>query len=209
MQPSFLIFCLFAFQVLSEGEIEKSASVESSRSSIDASSERPKSGTFTILKRPTQATRVASTTDDDQGSLTDNEKARKQILAELGISSPKRSEKLPETARRRSGTPPDPERSGRAVTSQEAETKSSEDIDSPRVLLSQPYQDDVMTGDLLGLGLNENVPDDEKRPMSKKQDVSCFKFLNFPIVFMEQARTVPEDNSRKCRVVDQKELQVL
>ena len=186
MQPSFLTFNPFAFQVLSESEIDKSASVESNRSSIGTSSDRPKSGTFTILKRPTQATRVESATDDNQESLTDNQKARKQILAELGISSPERSERLPETARRRSSTPPDTERSGRAGASQVADRrevslnkKSSEDVDSPRVSISQQCQDDVMTGDLLGLGLNENVPDDEKRSMSKEQDVSLFKLLLF------------------------------
>ena len=186
LPPSLLTFNRFAFQVLSEGEIEKSASVESNRSSIGASIDRPKSGTFTILKRPTQATRVESAADDDQESLTDNQKARKQILAELGITSPERSEKLPETARRRSSTPPDTERIGRAGATQVEDRKevslnkkSSEDIDSPRVSVSQECQDDVMTGDLLGLGLTENVPDDEKRSMSKQQDVSLFELLLF------------------------------
>ena len=134
----------------------KKATEMSSSSSLDLNPSKPRKGIITILERPkglegekANAGNASAGNRSEIKPVSDNELARRQLMADLGIVSPNRS-----------GSPKSGKENRRVLSNRGSSKMPADSATDKSTGSSSDSSMTIKTGDLLGLGLNGDASSD-------------------------------------------------
>ncbi|XP_065065169.1 enhancer of mRNA-decapping protein 4-like isoform X3 [Rhopilema esculentum] len=161
-----------------DGARLKKATQMSSSSSLDLNPSKPRKGIITILERPKGLEGEKAMTGNASAGhwneikpVSDNELARRQLMADLGIVSPNKS-----------GSPKSGKENKRVLSNRGSSRMPADSVTEKSTGSSSDSSMTIKTGDLLGLGLNGDASSDVRMsavdaPENSKQMETILKTL--------------------------------